>query len=225
MNVLGIETATMVCGAAVAIDDHIIAEQSVVEKNVHAEQIIGLIDAVLQRSALQPRQLDAVAVSIGPGSFTGLRIGLSVAKGLCYALEKPLVAVPTLEALAWRAFDAHVVQTPFLLSALDARRDEVYCTLYRANGIVLCREWDVRSRRVRDLVEATAGLACTITGDARSKVALHLPASQLVPDALAMCSAGAVARLGVEMARRHEFADVPSAEPAYVKEFYTLAKQ
>ncbi|MER3524571.1 MAG: tRNA (adenosine(37)-N6)-threonylcarbamoyltransferase complex dimerization subunit type 1 TsaB [Ignavibacteria bacterium] len=225
MNVLGIETATMVCGAAVAIDGLIIAEQSLVEKNVHAEQIIGLIDTVLKRSALQPRQLDVVAVSIGPGSFTGLRIGLSVAKGLCYALEKPLVAVPTLEALAWRAFDARVVRTLYLLPALDARRDEVYCTLYRTNGTMLRREWDVRAMTVRELVEATAGLACTITGDARSKVALQLPATQLVPDALAMCSAGAVARLGAEMAQRNEFADVRSAEPAYVKEVYTTTKQ
>src|SRR5712692_6734191 len=100
MIVLGIETATAVCGAAIVEDAGVRAEASIEAEHIHSEKLISLIDEALNRATIPFSSIDSVAVSIGPGSFTGLRIGLSVAKGLVYAGGKSLAAVSTLEALA-----------------------------------------------------------------------------------------------------------------------------
>lgn len=225
MKIVGIETATAVCGAAVVADGRVLAEQTREEPRLHAEALMGLIDDVLRDSQCAPKELDAVAISIGPGSFTGLRIGLSVAKGLCFALERPLVAVPTLDALAHRAAAAGVVATPFLCAALDARRNEVYCALFRVNGHLARREGDVRDMTLEELSEAIAGKEVTFSGNARTKLASHFgSAARFVPDEYAACRASAVALLGEQMALRGEFADLRTIEPAYVKEFFTMRR-
>src|SRR5258706_14324961 len=100
MKILGIESATVVCAAAIIENGCVRSERTLIAPRIHSEKIISLIDESLDDANITPTELEGVAVSIGPGSFTGLRIGLSVAKGLAYALDKPIVAVPTLEALA-----------------------------------------------------------------------------------------------------------------------------
>ena len=100
MIVLGIETSTEVCAVGLANDDGAYAERALVESHIHSEKLLTLITEILEQQHTQLSELDAISVSIGPGSFTGLRIGLSTAKGLCFALGKPLVIVPTLEAMA-----------------------------------------------------------------------------------------------------------------------------
>lgn len=225
MKVLGIETATAVCSAAFVVDGSVSAEETIEEKNVHAEMLMRLIDSVLRRSAVSPQLIDAIAVSIGPGSFTGLRIGLSVAKGLCFALEKPLVAVPTLDALARRAAEADLVKTPYLLAALDARRNEVYCALFRVNGRAIVRDGHVRGMTLDELSAFVAGRAVTFTGNAGPKLLQRFgDAARFVPEEYTTCRSLTVAVLGEEMASRGEFADVRTLEPAYVKEFYTTSK-
>jgi tRNA threonylcarbamoyladenosine biosynthesis protein TsaB len=122
MNVLGIETATGVCGAALAVNGVIAAVEEIDRQKIHAEKLVSLVTAVLRAGGITPRDLDGIAVSIGPGSFTGLRIGLSAAKGLAYATGVPLLAVPTLEALANRAErDGILPSEGWLCAALDAR--------------------------------------------------------------------------------------------------------
>jgi tRNA threonylcarbamoyladenosine biosynthesis protein TsaB len=225
MNVLAIETATAVCSVALRAGGRVAAEETIEEMNVHAERLMSLIDSVSRRSLVPPRSFDAIAVSIGPGSFTGLRIGLSVAKGLCFALEKPLVAVPTLDALARRAADALVVETPYLLAALDARRNEVYCALFRINGRAVEREGDVRDMTLEDLPAFVAGRSVSYTGNAGAKLAARFgDAVRFVPAEYASCRASAVALIGEEMALRGAFADVRTVEPAYVKDFHTPFK-
>jgi len=225
VKILGIETATTVCSAALVADGRVCAEETIEEQNVHAEMLMGLIDAALRRSELAPKMLDAVAISIGPGSFTGLRIGLSVAKGLCFALDKPLVAVPTLDALARRAGEANVVETPYLVAALDARRDEVYCALFRVNGRSTQREGDVRDLTLSELSAFVNDRAVTFTGNAAAKLLAHFGiAARFVPEPFASCRSSSVALIGEEMARRGEFADVRTIEPAYIKEFHTTSK-
>lgn len=223
MKVLGIETATVVCSAAVAVEGAVRAEEEIVQRNAHAENIMRLIRAVLDRAAVTPGQLDAIAVSIGPGSFTGLRIGLSVAKGLCFALEKPLVTVPTLEALAHRALESGVIATPFILAALDARRDEVYCQLFDARAGVLVPVGEARDLTLDGLARSLDGRAVTITGDAAAKLRAHDAFARFtpVPERYASCSASSVAVLGEAAAAAGRFADVKSIEPVYIKEFYT----
>ncbi len=223
MKILGIETATLICGAAVVVDGRIISEEQTSEKKVHAENIMRLIDASLSKSGVLLKDVDAIAVSIGPGSFTGLRIGLSVAKGLAYATDKPLVAVPTLDALARRAVDAGVVATPYILSALDARRDEVFCRLFRVDGTKILPEWPAKDLTLHDLFVELGNRRVSVTGDAIPKIQLFDQMKKLiyVRSEVAMCSAATVTLIGEELAREGNFVDPVTVEPAYVKEFYS----
>ncbi|MEK7249435.1 MAG: tRNA (adenosine(37)-N6)-threonylcarbamoyltransferase complex dimerization subunit type 1 TsaB [Bacteroidota bacterium] len=226
MKILGIETATIVCGAAVVVDETVLSEEQIAEKNVHAENIMRLIDEVLKQSHLSLNELDAVAVSIGPGSFTGLRIGLSVTKGLVYATGKPLVAVPTLRALAQRAVDAGVVETQYILPAIDARRDEVYCQLFRFNGTSIEPEWEERDLWLSRLFDEIGERSISVTGDAIHKIQVHQEAKRLrfVTGEFASCSAGTVAMVGEQMACMNKFVDAGTVEPKYVKEFYSTCR-
>ncbi|MDH3253127.1 MAG: tRNA (adenosine(37)-N6)-threonylcarbamoyltransferase complex dimerization subunit type 1 TsaB, partial [Ignavibacteria bacterium] len=148
MTVLGVETATAVCAAALVVDGQAIAEEMVNQRFVHAEKLMSLIQDVLTRSDRGSGDLDGIAVSIGPGSFTGLRIGLAAGKGLSYSLDKPLIAVPTLEALALRtALGGNVPDGTFILPVIDARRNEVYTQLFRFGSETLVAVWEPRDVR------------------------------------------------------------------------------
>src|SRR5471030_2747154 len=98
---LQIETATTSCSVALAKDGEVLAFKQVNERNIHAEVITLFIDELMTLNGMAYNNLDAIAVSSGPGSYTGLRIGVSTAKGLCFALDKPLIAVETLAAMAY----------------------------------------------------------------------------------------------------------------------------
>src|ERR1700733_2331784 len=100
MTILQIETATTVCSVALAKDGVILGYKQLDERNIHATIITLFIDELLAAAGMQYNDIDAVAVSSGPGSYTGLRIGVSTAKGLCFALDKPLIAIETLSSMA-----------------------------------------------------------------------------------------------------------------------------
>jgi tRNA threonylcarbamoyladenosine biosynthesis protein TsaB len=218
--VLGIESSTSVCGASVYEDDLLLALEEVDEKRVHAERLLPLIDQALRRSGRPLAALDAVAVSIGPGSFTGLRIGLSVAKGLVLPRGIPLVAVPTLEALAWRTVRARQFRG-LVLAALEARRDEVYCQLFEASGSEIRQVWEPRDLTVDRLRGELGDSEALITGDGRAKVLRGMSARLKEADpSVAACSAAEVARLGVTLARAGKTEDPALLEPRYIKEFF-----
>ncbi|MBN2355030.1 tRNA (adenosine(37)-N6)-threonylcarbamoyltransferase complex dimerization subunit type 1 TsaB, partial [candidate division KSB1 bacterium] len=103
MIILGIETATQVCGVALARDGVLLCEYRSNMKNIHARVLTASIEKIWQDAQVEAGQLNGIAVSIGPGSFTGLRIGLSTAKGIAFAVGCPIMAVPTLQALAHQA--------------------------------------------------------------------------------------------------------------------------
>lgn len=126
MKILGIESSSMTASVALVSDDIVMAEFTINNKRTHSETLLPMIDKMLDTVGVNPEELDAVAISAGPGSFTGLRIGAATAKGLALALDIPLVAVPTLEGLAYNlAGDRRLVA-----SVMDARREEVYAGLY-----------------------------------------------------------------------------------------------
>jgi len=127
MTVLGIETATPVCAVGLAGENGWIAETRIFAGNAHAEQLPGCVQNLLAQTRVSAERLEGIAVSIGPGSYTGLRIGLAFAKGMAYALEKPLAAVPTMEGL--------VSAVPFCFQTvcvlMHSRKGEVYRGLFR----------------------------------------------------------------------------------------------
>ena len=101
MQILAIESSSLTAGAAIIKDDVVLAEYSVSFKKTHSQTLLPMIDEVVKMTETNLKELDAIAISAGPGSFTGLRIGSATAKGLCLALDKPLVEVSTLEAMAF----------------------------------------------------------------------------------------------------------------------------
>ncbi len=135
MLVLGVETSTMHGGVALIGDEGLISEYTLNVRATHSERLLPTIDRMLHDAGLGVEALAGLAVSTGPGSFTGLRIGLSTVKGLAYATGLPVVGVPSLEALAWTIPFARWQVCP----VLDARKQEVYAALFRYEGSELVR--------------------------------------------------------------------------------------
>jgi len=130
MRILAIESATWQASVACVCDASVLAVRSRLTRGEHAAHLLPMLDEVMQEAELPLSSLDAVAVSIGPGSFTGLRVGLSLAKGIAYALGLPVIPVGTLEALATAA----PVQEGIVAAVLDARRGELYAQLFAREG-------------------------------------------------------------------------------------------
>ena len=133
MVILAIETSTKVCSAAVVADGQVVAECMDRESGNHARQLPLFIDKLLRETQQKGLKLDAVALSEGPGSYTGLRIGTSTAKGLCYGLDIPLIPIPTTEVLC-AAVNCQLSTVNYqLLPLIDAHRMEVYTALYTSD--------------------------------------------------------------------------------------------
>ncbi len=127
--ILSIETSTKACSVALQNQGELLAESTLYVDKSHSEKLALLIKDLLRYAEIEPKDLMAVAISSGPGSYTGLRIGTSTAKGLCYALNIPLIAINTLEAMA-KGVAEYITEDDILLCPmLDARRMEVYCML------------------------------------------------------------------------------------------------
>ena len=126
---LHIESTSTVCSVAISKDDELIAIKEVNNGYTHAENLHVFIEQLLKETSLQPKDLNAVAVSSGPGSYTGLRIGFSAAKGLAHALQIPLITIDTLKALTSTAINT-INKEGIYCPLLDARRMEVYCAAY-----------------------------------------------------------------------------------------------
>ncbi len=134
--ILNIETSTTVCSVALSEKEHIIAEKVSYEVNSHSKLLAQFVDEILKENNIKASDIQAVAVSEGPGSYTGLRIGVSLAKGIAYASKIPLIAVDTLQILAAGLITEHsdlLVSNPVLVPMIDARRMEVYTAFFEAD--------------------------------------------------------------------------------------------
>ncbi len=129
IKILAIESSGLVAGAAIVTEEKVVAELNVNLKLTHSETLLPMVDNVVKMTGTDLSEIDAIAVSAGPGSFTGLRIGSATAKGLGLALDKPIVPVVTTEILAMNAFGFNGIICPIM----DARRSQVYTGLYRNN--------------------------------------------------------------------------------------------
>ena len=130
MRILGIESSSLVASAAIVTDDILTAEYTVNFKKTHSQTLLPMIDEIVTMTETELDSIDAIAVSGGPGSFTGLRIGSATAKGLGLALKKPLIHVPTVDALAYNLWGAKDLVCPIM----DAKRNQVYTGIYRMRG-------------------------------------------------------------------------------------------
>ena len=136
MKVLAVDTATTSCSAAIVDDGLVSAELTTVNNQTHSKHLMNMIDTVCGMSGVKIADMDGFAVTIGPGSFTGLRIGISTVKGLAWSLNKPVVGVSSLDALAWQCAPGKYL----VCALLDARKHEVYCCRYRNQVGVLKKE-------------------------------------------------------------------------------------
>lgn len=143
MRILSVDTATVTCSVGILDDGRVLAEAVNEKRQTHSRHLMTMVDAVLQMAGVRLDQLDALAVTRGPGSFTGVRIGISTMQGLAMGLSKPLIGISSLEALAHQAGAC----APLVCPVLDARKGEVYTAIYRPenDGMQLLLEEQVCS--------------------------------------------------------------------------------
>ncbi len=223
--ILHIDTATPVCSVALTRDGRVAATRESREKNAHSRVITIFIDEVLKEASLKAADLDAIAVSMGPGSYTGLRIGVSTAKGLCYALDKPLIAVNTLQAMARGMVEmtASVVQQPadnFLFCPMiDARRMEVYAALFdRQNRVARETRAEVIDEQSFENELKTHRIIIAGDGAEKCKAVLGEKTNIIFLDTF-VPSARYMTAIAEDKFAKKEFEDVAYFEPFYLKNF------
>lgn len=222
--ILCIETGTDICSVGIAKDGELISLRESDEGRGHARKVGVFVDELLRETGFVPDELDAVAVGKGPGSYTGLRIGVSFAKGLCYGLQKPLLAVGSLEALtevAREDYEAGILSVEdwekgYLCPMVDARRMEVYAQVFDAQGKTL-------SEVTAEVVDANSfaafrnqGRPFVIFGSGAFKCA------EVLPDAVRVDvtpSARGLTRLAQQALDEGRTEDIAYFEPFYLKDF------
>lgn len=221
-TVLNLETATTNCSVSVSRDGEVAFLRETAEKGYsHAENLHRFIKEGLAELKIGYEQLDAVAVSKGPGSYTGLRIGVSAAKGLCFALDKPLIAIPTLEILAARFGQEDGYTVPML----DARRMEVYSAVYSPDGKVV-RETLAEIIDEHSFQAELESNKLYFVGNATEKcrdVITH-PNAQFIGD-ISLPSAREMALLSEALYKEKRFENVAYFEPYYLKDFMAPKKK
>lgn len=217
--ILNLETATTNCSVSIARDGKTI---SIFEDNSpkysHSEQLHLFIKSCLEDAKLVAKDLDAVAVSKGPGSYTGLRIGVSAAKGICYALDIPLISIGTLASMA------HSIQVDegFIIPLIDARRMEVYAAVFDHEHREIKASWAeiVQENSFEEyMIEKPVYLVGS--GVAKCKSVLAGPNIHFKPDVVP--SAHTMSRLSHELYQRNQFENTAYFEPFYLKDFIVTA--
>ncbi|SDR67215.1 tRNA threonylcarbamoyladenosine biosynthesis protein TsaB [Formosa sp. Hel1_31_208] len=216
--ILSIETSTTNCSVSLSKDGETLVLKE--DKNLnysHAESLHLFIDEVLKSATIQKSEIDAIAVSKGPGSYTGLRIGVSAAKGLCYALEIPLISISTLEALAHQVeFDDGLV-----VSMLDARRLEVFSAIYDCSySLVRPIEAQILDKFSFENYLNKGKVYFVGNGVEKTKTLIQHPDAIFVNDKLP--SANEMSSLAYAKYKKSDIEDVAYFEPFYLKDFIAI---
>lgn len=220
IHILSIETSTEVCSVALHEDDRLLGYAESRKQKSHSSLLVSMIDQVLSNAKISKTELSAIAVSKGPGSYTGLRIGTSTAKGLCYALNIPLIGVDTLKAMALEASE-HLSDPAYIIPMLDARRAEVYCEVFDQQMNLI----SVAEALVLDnlsFTDVSPSKHLVVVGDGATK-AESLMGKRSNADYWnhVLPSARLIGELAIKSYDNSEFEDLAYFEPFYLKEFYT----
>ena len=189
MIILAIDTAQSACSAGVWRDGAMLADKSVHMPQGHAEALMPMIECVMATAGLSYAALDRIAVTVGPGSFTGVRVGIATARGLAMAAQKPAVGVTTTEGLAATLFGQSNGEN--ILSVIDSKRGDVFAQVFSPEGVAITEVLNV----------AYAGLkahcpgACVVVGDAAETAARHLGQAAKAKAGTHVCQIANVARL------------------------------
>ena len=215
--ILCLETATPSCSVALVHNGEVLACEEDPKGQNHSEKITLFIDSVMKQAGISYNDLDAVAVSMGPGSYTGLRIGVSTAKGLCYAVSKPLIAIPTLEAMAYGG--KTIVKNGLLVPAIDARRMEVYAAIFDEN-INKIKDTEAVIIDENSFYDLKIDYNIYLFGDGADKCAeLFANDDKITVIKEFHCSAKYMNVIAQRKLDAKDFVDVAYFEPFYLKDF------
>lgn len=220
MKLLALDSSGLVASVAVVTEDVMLAEYTVNYKKTHSQTLLPMLDEIIRMVEMDLAEVDAIAVAAGPGSFTGLRIGSATAKGLGLALKKPILAVPTLEALAYNLYGTDKLICPMM----DARRNQVYTGLYefKGNELHICRQQAALA--VEDILEEInrLGREVIFLGDGtdvykeviKERIKTEFT---LAPVHLSKQRAGSIGALGMIYYKNNEIQTAAQHEPVYLR--------
>lgn len=221
-TILNLETATTNCSVSVARDGKLLAIKEHDTPNYsHSEQLHIFIQDVLKNADLELSDMDAIAVSKGPGSYTGLRIGVSAAKGLCFSLDMPLISIPTLESMAHQA---KLEDIDYIVPVLDARRMEVYSAVFD-KAILQIRETKAEIIDENSFSEYVEKGNVLLLGNGAEKCKELLQHPNFRFDSSMVPSAKEMAALSHKKFKASEFEDIAYFEPYYLKDFILQKKK
>ena len=215
MKLLAVDSSGIVATAAVYSDGIIRSSSQVNNKLTHSQTLLPMIDRVMSEAGIKPDELDAVAVGAGPGSFTGLRIGAATVKGLCLAIDKPVIPISSLEIIARGLYNCKTKICPIM----DARRNQVYTAVYDSDMNVITEPC---AMGIDELLETFTSKEVTFAGDG---VAVHKDAitekmgerAHFAPAHLRYQNAAAICELAESMYERGEYINAVDFSPVYLR--------
>lgn len=220
MKILALDSSGLVASVAVAEDDNLLAEYTVNYKKTHSQTLVPMLDEIAKMIELDLDSIDAIAVAAGPGSFTGLRIGSATAKGLGLALKKPLIAIPTVEGLAYNLYGTKALICPLM----DARRNQVYTGIYEFCGSDFQRREDQMAVPIEEIIQKLndIGRETIFLGDGVAVYRKVIEQLCEVPYSFAPAHvnkqrAGALAALGEQYFREGKIEDPAEHKPDYLR--------
>lgn len=217
MIILGIETSTSVCSVGLADDNGARGELSLIESRIHSEKILTLIQSLCKNNNIELDKLEGIAISIGPGSFTGLRIGMSTAKGFCYSLEKSLLAVPTFDAVAKSFFNFRPEEKRAAI-IVDAKQGQFYQAVYERKGRLIIPIIFPKIESIFPLEELNYKETVVIT-DNTDKIKEQGINHNRIEEITNYCRGDFVAEIGVQKLKAKDISDLEMLEPLYLKDF------
>ncbi len=217
MKILALETSAVTASAAVTEDERLLSQSFQNSGLTHSATLMPMVSDLLKNTGLALKDMDVIAVAAGPGSFTGVRIGVAAAKGLAWPEDKPCAPCSTLESMAWQC--AHVGGE--ICAAMDARRNQVYCARFRAEGGALTRLTEDRAMGLDELAAEVRAAAApqALVGDGAHLVRAALEGQglpcALMPPHLLYQTAWGVARCALELARGGGLISAAAMAPSY----------